>query len=385
MHELATYCNSYEATELTNIKAYCANTITKITKDTEEVMTGIYNGYFIHRSKRATTGYHRLNRSPRNLPAVLSVIGKKLIRHAPEILLSAGIIYQMEELSKMELQNKVLEEKNKKVTGLIVDITKLEFKKINQEIEHLTKQQLEIKIIERINSFSTAIQTLGTSIQAKHQDVINLRPIKALELEVSSINQMIKNIAIPSMPNPADVFTIHIPTKHLENGMVQIHFTIPLTEKDNYMEYAVISAPSRDNKIQTTDGVRIVKHVAVNSKNTTMFATEEATLISTNIFKGVTKTELNDCWTAIFEGKNLDTCPRVTYNPESTRFISMAEDAAVIITKEGKPLEAICDKLEHKLLHRVSIVHFKNCVFFDDSTNQTIKLHRESNLSSNQN
>lgn len=184
----------------------------------------------------------------------------------------------------MEEEFKNINNKMKDIATTMLTMNDIEYHTLEGGLDQLAKQQQLLKIQEKTNEVATQLQILMSEIQAKHQNIRNLRTPKELEKFISNATQTLANGGMPQLSNPEDIFAINPIRKSIKNDLVTVQFQIPLISTKNFTHFAIISAPGPERSAIALNGERLVITVAEDSANKTYFNTAETKKIHKTIY-----------------------------------------------------------------------------------------------------
>jgi hypothetical protein len=165
------------------------------------------------------------------------------LKYSSHVLMTGIIIYQGYENYKLENQIHEIKEKVRKVSSIMLNVTKLECNAVETGLDEIINHQRQILLEGQINDYAAGIQALIIGIEAKHRNIINIRPLDKLNEYVIAINKKLNAFALPHLADETKIFTFHEIQKSLKEGMVNVCFDVPIVSSEPYIEYVVLLVP----------------------------------------------------------------------------------------------------------------------------------------------
>lgn len=293
-------------------------------------------------------------------------------KHAGELIILAGMGYQAYENHQLEnrvtiLQSNISELKSKvvKVSSLLMNISNVEYETVEQNLNNLIEQQQLLLIEEEINNFAAAIQLLISNTQAKHQNIINIRPHKELQKVADSLTNQFDAFTLPKLEKPDDLFTINKVSKTITNDLITLTYVIPMVRKEAFYEYGIISIPSSTNVAIVLNNGTLVQKIIINDRNTTSFIPNPDKEIFHNIYDNIVIDNLPNCERQIMNmsANLLEVCPSRTEELQTSKFFFLRDDLAVILKGKTDNITISCnDNIQENVWTDASLVDFPNCM-----------------------
>ena len=232
INEFHEFC--VEMINIPSVESYCKSLETTIKFDAKEVIMFITESFNIstHRNKRL-------------IPVAkigIQQVSKFALKHSPEILLSAGMIYQGYEIHELQQQEEKYQIALQKITKAI----DTQEKDLENNLKSQRKAQMELTLIQSIDSITNVFTTIINSIKDKYNRMLHIRPIEELRTYFNRFqNQSLyKDLLILDNIN-----TFKDVVRRINSEVIILTYQIPLVQNHKFQQYAIISVPSSSDEI----------------------------------------------------------------------------------------------------------------------------------------
>lgn len=199
------------------------------------------------------------------------------------------------------------------------------------------------------------------NMRIRHQNLNNIRPIEELLKYVNDTNKNLTTFSLPQLDYEI-LFTIQAEIR-VDNEMIIVKFKIPMFNPSQFDENAIISSPAIISKDITNLGNnQIIRNIAMNKKNSTMFFPDQAIEMENNMFINVTMEIITPWITAIFAIKRIEEIKGICTSQKAEIFkdnIYWLNSSRVVVMLSTVPsiyTKLFCGEEEVILESKVSII-----------------------------
>jgi hypothetical protein len=351
LEDLNTFCASYKDSNYTDLFKNCQKFSSTLKLEAEEAM------------QHVTTTYLTRNRRS------IAVLARGAVKFAPEILLASGMAYQVYENHQMSSQITNIKEKVRKVSSLLLNVNEVEFESVDKELYRIIDAQQQTVILAEINNYAAGVQALLSRFKAKHQNVIDIRPVDELIQHLAKHSDELSGYMLPPVAHIEDLFSLNKITKSLVNHCVCVTFHIPLIA-EIFNKFAIISIPNDDGQAVELDNGKNVMMIALDKENSSMIFLEDATYLGFEIYDHVEKFNPTACLNEILLDKgNISVlCNVKTTSQSKNKFFPLGEDLWIIIKDKHSPTKLECFGKITTITHH-ALLYIPGCSV-DDSHQQ---------------
>jgi hypothetical protein len=357
--ELATFCSQPWPNTTNTLKSHCDNVTATIEEEAKRVAHEILSYYEQGRRRRAIVPY-----------AVRQIV-KTAAKYTPHAIVAGSVAYQAYENHHLEKNLEEVKTKLRKVSGLLLNITDLEYNTVEHELDNLICQQRQMLLLSQISDYVAGLQALILGILSKHQEVDFLRPKKELNDYVLSLNfNSLKVVSLPNFEDKEKWFQYRQPKKFTRAGMVQIQFRVPIVSSQKFDHYAVASVPDVDgySYVTTTGSNKNFHILIVNDKNITSFRPEDASGSWEGIYEDVRTAPLTPCLIPLFQatyviGKEMS-CPAEKFL-RKTRIEHLSPNEIILWKAETDTCSTQCPGSNSpiKVTEAATMIQLSDCSF----------------------
>lgn len=268
---------------------------------------------------------------------------------------------------------KTLHEKFAQVSGLMNNITDLEFaaleRNLNMVVEQQQKQQLELSI----NDYYSSISSLANEILWRYKNVKEITPVQELKDYVASLKGTLIDVKLPAMDDLKEIFNIYRPVASLQNGLAIVTFKIPLISTQRFIEYVLVSVPDDSQQAILLENDDIINNLVIDENNSTYFDRAQGKQVTENVFSNVMPTVLPPCLAGIIQSAPTaelrKKCSAKTILPQRDVFFRVGEsDWAVIISPTASQIKVNCNGTETPLANNFNLLQFSKCSVSNGNT-----------------
>lgn len=195
------------------------------------------------------------------------------------------------------------------------------------------------------NEFLSSIQSLIATIETRHQNLVNIRPMEELNDYVKTLNHHSTIVRVPVLPNPNDIFTLFPIQKYIKDGSAVLQYEIVLGRPETFTKYVVVSVPEENRDSVILENNSIVQVIISNKDNSSYFYPEKATEIFPYIFDDVKMHSAISCTSSVLHLKEIEDLKKFClHEPWNNRnnYFPVEEDAVVIVRLNKENISIDC-------------------------------------------
>lgn len=293
------------------------------------------------------------------------------IKAAPYAAFTATTAWQEYSNWQQKRRLEKVDEKFKKVSFILFNLTETENVAVHEELDRLVDQQKQLIWEAEINSYVSAIQALTSSMKTRHEGLINIRPHQELNNFIQSINQQQSIVDIPLLQNSDDIFNIYPITMFLTEDLATLQYKIPLVKPEPFYQYAVISIPFNQEQIVILDNKLIVQEIVFNKDNSSYFYPEQVSEIFPSIYDDVKLQSMTSCSSTIIKQNQFNDCSFGSWDNMETKVFYLGNHSALILNAEHNQISLNCPNKNFTLPLEFSFVHYNGCHFHGIPLNES--------------
>ena len=282
-------------------------------------------------------------------------------KHATGIVLSAGVIYQQTEITRLTIEADSARYKLHNTAMLILNKTDLQYDQLDNKLNQSINVQRDLVAEGLINVYTEKLSLIFKTILNTYEQIINITPYIELEQYFMTLKDKVKDVILP-IHLKDQMFKVYAPKVSVINKMLTITFRIPTIKATEFQKFAIISVPASDGKLIELPNQQLVDIIVFDPRQNITFDPNNATKIASRIYDQVQWKKSNMCTiTLLTKAKPDATCNHSIVKPQYNNYL-LETDYAVVFPSEN--LSFICGNVTRAINKTIiaTLVNFEKCI-----------------------